>query len=143
MTKLPPTEWSKLALSTLQESFHTFEWLCPLCYASSGANSWDAARVEFNPAGALCPQCGRITYNEWHRLTMSNDNSPIQTHGDGKPRRSRSKGQQIIDVMNLVNAQVHAFATYANANKNDVDVASVAEVIRLADRLRELIRIPR
>jgi hypothetical protein len=70
------------------------------------------------------------------------DRVPTQTHGDGKPKRSRSKGQQIVEALDLI--QLYANTAITHANKaNEIDVASVAEIIRLADKLRELIRIPR
>lgn len=77
---------------------------------------------------------------------MSDTTTPVQTHGDGKRKRSRSKGQQIIEACYLIRQHAdHVLEPEADGEplRKDVDVASVAEIIRLADRLRELIRIPR
>lgn len=79
-----------------------------------------------------------ITYSNGLREVLVPDNIPTQTHGDGKPKRSRSKGQQVIEAVSTI----HTLC--ANVEQgNEVNVAAVAEIIRLADKLRELIRIPR
>lgn len=69
---------------------------------------------------------------------------PVQTHGEGKgpSRRSRSKGQQIVEVLDLVQLTANRVIKHDNQHQ-EIDVSGVAEVIRLADKLRELIRIPR
>jgi hypothetical protein len=67
----------------------------------------------------------------------------VQTKGTGKPRRSRSKGQQIIDVMTLIGKSYEEFALRLAHNPDEVEIAPVAEIVRLAGKLDELIRIPR
>jgi hypothetical protein len=62
----------------------------------------------------------------------------IQTKGTGKPRRSRSRGQQVLEVVAIIHTQCSNVE-----DGNEINVAAVAEIIRLADKLRELIRIPR
>jgi hypothetical protein len=69
---------------------------------------------------------------------------PVQRIGERQhQRKSRSKGQQIVDVMALVGAQYEAFSLALAHNPDEVDVAPVSEIIRLAGKLDELIRIPR
>jgi hypothetical protein len=77
---------------------------------------------------------------------MPVDPTPVQRTGERQAqRRSRSKGQQIIEVMELVGAASRQFHNHLRdkAATEGVDVASAYEIIRLSDKLRELIRIPR
>ena len=67
---------------------------------------------------------------------------PITTHGERQARRSRSKGQQIIDSVSAIEAQAIIFKDRSGTS-SEIDLMPVLEIIRMADKLRELTRVPR
>jgi hypothetical protein len=99
------------------------------------------------PAVDLCQICGQNKeYHLAHTVydhTFTSMTEPVQRTGERQhsQRRSRSKARQIVEVMTLLSV---AQDNYRKGLRDDeLPIEPLVEIVRLADKLRELIRIPR